>query len=102
MVHAWAAGELLLLGQLAVDEKSNEITAGAALRLKAIDEIDDVEESAARPAANAGTCDGNGKMSLARSRSADENNVALPAIKLPPARSRELYTFANFAHHENT
>jgi predicted transposase YbfD/YdcC len=27
MVHAWAAGERLLLGQLAVDEKSNEITA---------------------------------------------------------------------------
>ncbi len=27
MLHAWAAGERLLLGQLAVDEKSNEITA---------------------------------------------------------------------------
>jgi hypothetical protein len=32
MVHAWTVGQRLLLGQLAVDEKSNEITAVPSLQ----------------------------------------------------------------------
>ena len=53
------------------------LLAGASFGLELVDEIDDVEEAAARAVADAGTRDGDGEMGLACSGAADEDDVAL-------------------------
>ena len=53
------------------------LTALAGFALQPIDEVDDVEEPAARAVSDAGPRDGDGKMALAGSGAADQNNVAL-------------------------
>jgi len=53
------------------------LPAGASLGFESIDQIDDVEETATRSAANAGARDGDGKMRLAGSSPSDEDDIAL-------------------------
>ncbi|EHH12616.1 hypothetical protein MEA186_07454 [Mesorhizobium amorphae CCNWGS0123] len=61
---------------------------GAVLGLEPVDEIDDVEEAAARSVTDERSGNRDGEMRLARSGAADEDGVALSAMKLPVARSR--------------
>ena len=53
------------------------LPAGAALGLEPVDQIDDVEEAAARAAADAGARDGDRQMRLAGAGAADQHDVAL-------------------------
>ena len=53
------------------------LTAGAALGLELVDQIDDVEEPAAGTVTDAGARDGDGKMRLAGAGAADQHDVAL-------------------------
>ena len=53
------------------------LPAGAALGFESVDQIDDVEEAAARAAADAGPRDGDGQMRLAGAGAADQHDVAL-------------------------
>lgn len=63
------------------------LAAGAGFGLELVDEIDDVEEAAASTGTDACPGDRDGEMGLAGPSPADEDNVALGARKLPPARS---------------
>src|SRR5580704_3690241 len=64
------------------------LASGAAFGLELVDEIDGGEESAGRPGADAASRDSDGEMCLARSGSADQDDVALLGDEAPPARSR--------------
>ena len=58
------------------------LSAGAALGLELVDQIDDVEEAAAGAVADAGTSNGDGEMGLAGSGTADQDDVALVSEEL--------------------
>ena len=53
------------------------LTSAAGLGLEAVDEVDHIVEAAAGAAADAASCDGYGKMGLAGSSTADQDDVAL-------------------------
>src|ERR1700738_5398058 len=62
------------------------LTALAGLALQPIDEIHDVEEPAACTVPDVGLRDGDGKMALAGSGAADENNIALFGDERPTSQ----------------
>lgn len=49
----------------------------ASLGFQPVDQIDEVEKSAAHASSNAGSCDGDRQMRLAGSHAADEDDIAL-------------------------
>ena len=62
---------------------------GSSLGLELVDEIDGGEEASPRSGSDAIACDGDGKMGLASSRSADQHGIALLGEEgAPEARSR--------------
>ena len=53
------------------------LPASSSLRLKLVDEIDDIEEPATRPIADASACNRDGKMRFPGTGSTDQHQIAL-------------------------